>query len=427
MNRNGAVNPQLTRRGLLAAGGAVVLGTVGGCAAATSGPAEVGDLATPAAPASPTASAVETATAATAPASATRAISFYGQHQAGVETAPATWQTFLGLDLAHGHGQAARNDGEALLRLVSDDAARLTAGEAALGDTEPQLAADPANLTITVGLGRPFFRKTDTFEQMPEQLAVIPKFTTDAFEDPWGQTDVLLQVGCDDPLVLSHAIRMLTKDTSTVAHVRWTQPGFRSGVPSNPGSATTRNLMGQVDGTINPAAGTADFESIVWIDQPGRWQGGTILVLRRIRMLLDTWDALDPTTKEVVIGRTLDTGAPLGGTSETDPVPFDAVDSDGLPVIPADSHIAVAHATTAAESILRRPYSYDNGMRDGTNDMGLLFAAYMRDPRTSYIPMQKRLASSDAFNRWNTTIGSASYALPPGAAEGGYIAEGLFA
>ena len=36
---------------------------------------------------------------------------------------------------------------------------------------------------------------------------------------------------------------------------------------------------------------------------------------------------------------------------------------------------------------------------------------------------KQRIAASDAFNRWNTTIGSASYLLPGGAREGGVIGE----
>ena len=136
---------------------------------------------------------------------------------------------------------------------------------------------------------------------------------------------------------------------------------------------------------------------------------------------------LDRETQEVVIGRHLASGAPLGADEETDPVPFDAVDEKGLPVIAADAHIRVAHAPTAAEMILRRPYSYDAGVHDGTNDVGLLFAAYTKDPSASFIPMQRRIAESDAFNRWNTTIGSAAYLLPAGAPDGGYLAQGVFA
>ena len=36
--------------------------------------------------------------------------------------------------------------------------------------------------------------------------------------------------------------------------------------------------------------------------------------------------------------------------------------------------------------------------------VGLLFAAYMRDPTSSFIPMQTRIAEQDAFNRWNSLM-----------------------
>lgn len=186
--------------------------------------------------------------------------------------------------------------------------------------------------------------------------------------------------------------------------------------------------MGQVDGTINPQPKSDAFSEVVWIDGGPAWvDGGTVLVLRRIRLHLDTWDALDQAAQELVIGRQRTSGAPLGATNENDPMPWDAVDDLGLPVIPMDAHARVAHATDNASSILRRPYSYDAGMADGTNDVGLLFAAYMRDPKTSFIPMQARIAKSDAFNRWNTHIGSATYFIPAGATEGGFVGEGLFA
>lgn len=421
MSHDRTEGKNLTRRGLLAAGGAVVIGAVGGCATAVQSTASDVRMPTPTSPPTPPAPPP-------APATTPNALTypFYGVHQAGVETPPALWQTFIGIDLAHDHGRAGRDDGEALLRLVSDDAARLSQGEPALGDTEPFNALSPSGLTITVGIGRSFFDKTGTTARMPAKLVEIPAFSTDALEDRWAQTDALLQIGSNDPVALAHAVRMLTKDISTVASVTWVQPGFRAAAPATASSSSTRNLMGQVDGTINPTPGSEEFASIVWWEEPGPWQGATIMVLRRIRMLLDTWDGLDPVTKETVMGRMLESGAPLGRLNEQDPVPFGEVDSDGLPIIPTDSHIAVAHARTAQEAILRRPYNYDAGMHGGTNDMGLLFAAYMRDPRQSYIPMQERLAKSDAFNRWNTAIGSAAYVLPPGTSEGGFIGEALF-
>lgn len=409
--------PALTRRGMLAAGGAALLGAAGGFVVGTArADGTVTTLAT----------GEEATPGATPPMLPSGAdatiIPFHGVHQAGVETEPALLQTFVGLNLR----EPSRDALEAVLRLVTDDAARLTGGEPALGDTEPELAIHPDRLTVTVGLGRPLFERVGLPDRIPPQLPELPRFSTDAFEEPWSQTDLLLQVGSDNALTLAHTIRMLTKDLSTLADVAWTQAGFRSPRPATPGGSTTRNLMGQVDGTVNPQPG--EFADVVWIDDGPEWYAnGTILVLRRIRMHLDAWEVLDRAAQETVMGRRIDTGAPLGGTSESDPVPFDATDDVGLPVIPRDAHIRVAHATRPEETILRRPYSYDDGMRDGTNDVGLIFAAYARDPRTSFIPMQERIAASDAFNRWNTTIGSSAYLIPGGVGEGGYLAEGLLA
>lgn len=416
-------SPSVTRRGVLTAGGAALLGVAGGFAL---GRGTTPEATSPlegaaSAPAAPSASPEPGIIADTIDLDSTT--SFYGEHQAGVETRPALLQTFLGLDLIDPSPERAM----AMLRLLTDDAARLTQGEPALGDMEPELAAVPAGLTITLGLGRPFFIKTGRQDSIPAQLPDIPAFSTDALEDAWGQTDVLLQVGADDAMTLAHAVRMLTKDLSTLLRVQWVQPGFRSAAPAVPGTTTTRNLMSQVDGTVNPQPGSPQFDEVVWIPEGPEWlAGGTVLILRRIRMLMDTWDILDRETQENVIGRKLESGAPLGREKESDPVPFDETDERGLPLIPADSHIKVAHAATNAEMILRRPYSYDNGMHDGTNDVGLLFAAYMRDPSTSFIPMQERIASSDAFNEWNVTIGSAAYVIPAGVRQGAVLAEGLF-
>lgn len=406
--------PTLTRRGMLAAGGAAILGAAGGYAVGVrqNTPAEI-STAPPPGPAE---------VMPTGQARVPAIVPFHGSHQAGVSSPSALHQTFIGLDLL----EATPDNADAALRLVSDDAARLTQGQPALGDTEPELAVNPAGLTVTVGLGRPLFERAGRSGQIPPELADIPPFSTDRLEDRWSQTDLLLQVGSDDPLTLAHSVRMLTKDLSTLTRVVWTQPGFRSPAPASPGSGATRNLMGQVDGIVNPEQET--FDSTVWIADGPPWaRGGTVMVLRRIRMHMDEWDILDRATQETVIGREVATGAPLGGEHETDPVPFDAVDDLGLPVIPHDAHIRVAHAASNEEMILRRPYSYDNGMLNGTNDVGLLFAAYMRDPRVSFIPMQARIAESDAFNRWNTTIGSSTYVIPAGAGEGGYVGAGLFA
>ena len=416
-DHDGKSGPRVSRRGLLTAGGAALVGAAGGVVLGRS-----------------TASGAEGATPPTARArvpegnpagwSAQQTIDFHGVHQAGVDTPEQTYATFLGLNLL----RASTQDADSVLRIVSDDAARLMAGRPALGDTEPEIAEVPARLSITVGLGRSLFVKTGRADQMPAYLAQIPAFSTDRLQDTWSDTDFLIQIGSDDPLTLAHAQRVVVKGLSTLTTVAWVQAGFRSPTPANEGGRASRNMMGQVDGTVNPLPGTAQFDAVVWTDGEPAWAaGGTVVVIRRIRMLLDEWDRMDVGAKELVIGRTLDTGAPLGGSSELDEVRFDVLDENGLPVIPSNAHMRVAHADTVEGMILRRPYTYDAGFVDGVQDVGLIFAAYTADPRKSFIPMQERIARMDAFNRWNTTIGSSSYFIPPGCAEGDYLASGVFA
>jgi deferrochelatase/peroxidase EfeB len=81
--------------------------------------------------------------------------------------------------------------------------------------------------------------------------------------------------------------------------------------------------------------------------------------------------------------------------------------------------------------MLRRGYSYDDGWdpaaSDGAGrlDAGLFFMAYVRDPVAQFVPMQQRLANADALNRFITHVGSALFAILPGAPEGGYVGQTL--
>lgn len=185
--------------------------------------------------------------------------------------------------------------------------------------------------------------------------------------------------------------------------------------------------MGLVDGSTNPRPAEPDFESLVWSTGAPAWfAGGTTLVLRRIAMTLSTWDELDTSGKELAVGRRIATGAPLSGQLESDEPDLTAVDGNGLPLIPAFSHVAQARARTPQERFLRRSYSYDDGHADDEDTgTGLLFASYQADIGRQFLPVQQRLAASDAMNAWTVPIGSAVFALPPGCDPGGYVGEGL--
>jgi len=349
---------------------------------------------------------------------------FNGAHQGGVATVPQAYVALIAMDLRPGH--ADRAGLTSVLKLWSTDAARLTQGVPALADTEPELAAPPARLTVTVGVGPEVFTVAGLAAQRPAALQPLPRFATDRLEPRWSGGHLLLQICADSLLTVSHACRVLTKNVRSMTTVRWMQRGFRNPPGSAVPGASMRNLMGQVDGTVNLTT-PAQLDRLVWDDgaeQPW-FAGGTVVVMRRIRAEMDTWDQLDRTSKELTVGRRLDTGAPLTGTVESDEPDFTA-QVGGITVIPENAHIALAHHRTEAEQFLRRPYNYDDVPPVGQiTDSGLLFLAFARDPATQFVPVQQRLADFDALNPWITTVGSGVFAILPGVAQGGFLGEQL--
>ncbi|GAA5093227.1 Dyp-type peroxidase [Nocardia iowensis] len=348
---------------------------------------------------------------------------FYGPHQAGIATAPQSQAAFVAFDLRPG---VTRDDIVGILKIWTGDAARLTQGRPALADTEPELAQRPARLTVTVGFGPAVFTAAHLAHKRPSWLRPLPPFDIDRLESAWSDGDLLVQVCADAATTVSHAVRVLCRSVSSLVTVRWVQRGFRDAAPGR----TPRNLMGQVDGTVNIAPGTPDFDRLVWDDGAAQpWlAGGTSFVLRRIAMTLDTWDEIDQEGRELTVGRTIANGAPLTGTAEFDEPDFAAVDANGIPIIPPSSHIARAHHTHDGERFLRRGYNYDDAPAPGAiSNSGLLFAAYQRDVDTQFLPVQQRLAEFDALNVWTTPVGSAVFVIPSGVpSPGGYVGQTLF-
>jgi dye decolorizing peroxidase len=355
-----------------------------------------------------------------AEAEARRTEPFHGRHQAGIATRPQALTTLVGLDLRPGSGV---DDLARLLRVLSDDAARLTAARPALADVAPELATAPSRLTVTLGLGPRVFGEVLQLSP-PGAVTPLPAFRTDALLERWGQTDLLVQVGSDDPVTLSHARTVLLRDARTFTTTRWVQDGFQG--TRGPAGTTGRNLMGQVDGTVNPVPGTADFDRLVWIDAGGPLAGGTQLVVRRIAMDLDGWEKVDRPGRELTIGRRLDNGAPLSGRHERDDPDFEATTPLGLPLIDPASHVRRARSDDRRQRILRRGYNYD-GVEDGVPTAGLLFCSFQADITRQFVPLQQRIADFDRLNRWVSTIGSAVYTVPPGCAPGGYVGDRLLA
>ena len=167
----------------------------------------------------------------------------------------------------------------------------------------------------------------------------------------------------------------------------------------------------------------ADSDGAAWM------AGGSYLVTRKIRMVIETWDRQQLGEQQRIIGRDKGEGAPLSGGTEFTAPNFLAVSPDGGTKIDPDSHVRLAHpSTNNGAQLLRRGYNFVDGNDElGRLNAGLFFIAFQRDPRKQFIPIQQQLARSDAMNEYLKHVGSAIFAVPPGARPGSYVGAGLFA
>jgi dye decolorizing peroxidase len=312
-----------------------------------------------------------------------------------------------------------------LLRRLSDTADRLTAGEP-VGATDDAVVAglSPAALTVTVGFGPSLFGKAGIpATARPDALQPLPAFAGERLDPTRSDGDLGVIVAADDPIVVAHAARVLRRLATGTARLRWQQSGFNAARGTGSEVATGRNLMGQIDGTHNPRPSDPDFAAKIFVapDAPAWLRGGSYLVVRRIRMLLDSWDALAPAEQERVIGRRRDDGAPLTGGDERTPPDLGARAPDGSLIIPDDAHMRLAApAANEGAAMLRRGYSFVDG-----DASGLLFLAWQADPRRGFIPVQQRLVDGDALGRFIRHETSALFAMPTGVAPGSYVGQAL--
>lgn len=373
---------------------------------------------------------------------------FYGTHQAGITTPAQDRLHFASFDIA------ADLDRAGLIGLLKDwtaAAARMTQGEPAGADGPASGPADappddtgeamdlPAGgLTVTFGFGPTLFTAadgTDRFgiaDRRPAALVDLPHFSGDALLEAASGGDLCVQACSEDPQVAVHAIRNLSRIAFGRAAIRWSQLGFGRTSSTSRSQATPRNLFGFKDGTANiKAEDTAMVSDQVWAaaGDGSEWMaGGSYLVARKIRMVIETWDRQQLHEQERIVGRDKGTGAPLSGGEEFTEPNFLALAGDGGTAIDPDSHVRLAHpSTNDGARLLRRGYNFVDGNDDlGRLNAGLFFIAFQRDPRTQFIPIQLRLAKSDTMNEYLRHVGSAIFAIPPGAVKGSYVGAGLF-
>ncbi len=302
-------------------------------------------------------------------------------------------------------------------------------------DTGEALGLPPAALTITVGFGPSLF--DDRFglaRRRPAALADLPALPGDALDPARSGGDLCVQACSNDPQVAFHVIRNFARIGRGTVVMRWSQLGFGRTSSTSTGQSTPRNLMGFKDGTNNiKFQDAAELNRFVWVgdETDQQWmRGGSYLVARRIRMMIESWDADELADQQNVFGRAKDTGAPLTGTSEFDKVDLAAKTTSGKPVIPADAHIRLASPEShGGQKLLRRGYSYTDGNDPATGqlDAGLFFIAFQQDPRKQFVPIQRMLGRHDALNEYIKHVGSAVFAVPPGvSAVGDWFGRSLF-
>jgi deferrochelatase/peroxidase EfeB len=365
-------------------------------------------------------------------------VPFYGPHQAGIDTPAQDRLHFAAFDLLTEDPVELRE----LMEAWSAAAAEMAAGEmvgdvndlqlAPPDDTGETVGLLPSSLTVTFGFGPSLFEKRGLglAGKRPAALKPIPPLPADELNPGESGGDICVQACSDDPQVAFHAIRNLARIGRGTVVMRWSQLGFGRTATTSRSQDTPRNLMGLKDGTANiRAEDTEAMGRFVWLGagEAPAWRGGSILVTRRIRMLLEIWDRSSLEDQERTIGRHKYSGAPLGKGEEFEPLGLDR-QRGGHPVIPVDAHVRLASAeANDGERILRRGYSFTDGVdeRLGELEAGLFFICFQRDPEQQFVAIQRRLGANDALNEYIKHVGSAVFAVPPGARPGGYVGESL--
>jgi deferrochelatase/peroxidase EfeB len=372
-------------------------------------------------------------------ASLAAAIPFDAPHQSGILTPAPAQATFIALDAIAADRQTLMEG----LQELSARARQLTAGGA-----YPRLAVDdppsdsgvlgpinaPDALTVTIALGGSLFDgRYGLSGRRPRRLIEMPNFPNDALDPGRSNGDLLIQICAGQRDTVVHTLRELVRSVRGSFQERWAIDGFSSARRGPSPHSSPRNLFAFRDGTANPDVNDAALMNrLVWVQgdagEPDWATGGTYQVVRAIRMHVEFWDRVGLAEQEEMIGRSRETGAPLGGSEEFEDPRYD-LDPHGKR-IPLTAHIRVANPRTEQtedQRILRRGFNYHRGFDSaGQLDQGLMFVAFNQDIQRQFATIQHRLAEEPMVDYINPVGGGYFFAPPGSRGETDWVGSGLF-
>ncbi|WP_018118398.1 iron uptake transporter deferrochelatase/peroxidase subunit [Corynebacterium mastitidis] len=362
-------------------------------------------------------------------------VEFRGEHQSGILTPAQQQMLMVAFDVV----ATRREDLVALLETWTLAAERMQAGEPVNApkarddvppdDTGEAMGLGAARLSVTFGFGASLFREDfGLANKCPAALREgIPRMAAEKIDEDRSHGDLVIQICAEDPMVVLHAMHQFKRLAFGTASVRWMQVGYGRTASTSTEQETPRNLFGFKDGTANIKAEDpqAELDKHLWIqpgDEAGAWAaGGSYLCVRKIHMMMEVWDELILSEQQRIIGREKVGGGPMSGGEE-----FSAPDfGDGR--IDAHSHLATVHPQhNGGARMLRRGYNYTEGLTElGRLQAGLFFIAYVRDPRTNFIPVLARM-SEDLLTEYLQHTATGLYLVPPGIREGdAYVGQRL--
>jgi deferrochelatase/peroxidase EfeB len=290
----------------------------------------------------------------------------------------------------------------------------------------------PDNLTITVGVGASLFDDRFGLSQLkPKHLVEMPSFPNDQLDPNLCHGDLLLQFCANNAETNIHALRDIIKNLSSLMVLRWQMAGFQQPNKLTAEKKTSvRNLLGFKDGTnnLNPNDDKL-MDRVVWVQpkmgEPGWATGGSYLVTRVVRNLVEFWDRTPLQEQQQIMGRKKDTGAPLGMHQESEDPHYDR-DPKGKQ-IPLDAHIRLANPRTSELGLIfRRGFNYSRGFsQSGQLDMGLLFVCFQSNLEKGFATVQSRLNGEPLEEYIKPIGGGYFFALPGVQKSGGYLGQSL--